>query len=78
MRILKKEVWPYRVCLPQIDLAAGEILKVKEDPAAWCKENAGRRFRDWYSYFQTNNGTIIYAFKDAKTAMIFKIRWGGK
>jgi len=77
MRKLKKEVWPHQVCLPQIDLAAGQFLKVEEDPGAWCRTHVGRRFQDWYSYLQTD-GRVIYAFKDPQMALFFKLLWSGR
>ena len=65
VRVLRKEIWPYQVVL----------RNESDEPLAWCKEYVGRRFRDWYSYNMSSK-SIVYAFRDEHTLLIFKLKWG--
>ena len=66
MRILKKEIWPFRIALRDPDIEATDN---------WCRENIGYRFRDWYSYSLEGHNRL-YAFKDESTLLVFKLKWG--
>jgi len=70
MRVLKKDIWP-----AVVNITAEKHTEM----ILWCEVNCGRRFRDWYSYkvYGASN-TVIYAFKDEPTAMVFKLRWVGE
>lgn len=71
MRVLRKNVWPATV----------RITSDNHKPLAkWCEDNCGYRFQGWYSYkaYAHPVDTVIYAFKDEQTAMVFKLRWVGE
>ena len=63
MRKLKQEVWPFQIT----------IMSNNDSIDDWCRENIGRRFRDWYGYYATEGR--IYAFKEAADLIVFKLRW---
>lgn len=70
MRKLKQEIWPH-----QISLKIRQDDKVETEMVAWCNENLGHRFKQWFSYsFDVENR--LYAFKDEGTLLVFKLKWG--
>lgn len=69
MRELKKDIWPYRLCL---EVGSDDLMS--DQISAWIKDHMGFRFKDWYSY--TFDRTTIYAFRDSEAMMVFKLKWG--
>lgn len=72
MRILKKELWPYRVSINQ---PANQPTKKFDDTDVfnWLSEKIGTFQIDWnivYNYDRTD----IY-FKLGKDATMFSLRW---
>ena len=67
MRILKKELWPYRVKVDSANLA--DVTPVE----TWLGETLGAFKGRWNVVYQYNR-TDFY-FKDDEDAMMFSLRW---
>ena len=68
MRILKKELWPYKVKYGK-DESSIEITKVEQ----WLGETMGPFRSQWNAVYQYNS-TDFY-FRDSDDMLMFKLRW---
>lgn len=73
MRKLKTEIWPHQVKISH------DFGKNDNEARAWCETKLGYRFKDWYCY-DTGEfpACMLFAFKDAETALMFKLKFGYK
>ncbi len=74
MRKLNKSVWPYSIYIPIPEHYGNSGRFIKNEIDAWCIENHGRRFVDWYGY-NVERDDRLYAFKTEADLLVFKLRW---
>lgn len=68
MRVLKKELWPYKVQFGK-DESSVEITKVEQ----WLGETMGPFKGRWNAVYQYNS-TDFY-FRDSDDLLMFQLRW---
>lgn len=69
MRILKKELWPYKVTLNVNDDTGDKIYDIE----IWLDENLGSFKNQWRAVY-TYSGTDFY-FRQGRDATMFALRW---
>jgi hypothetical protein len=68
MRVLKKELWPYRVSFD-----VEQTQSTMYDVETWLEETIGS-FKDRWNAVYKSNGTDFY-FRRGKDATLFTLRW---
>jgi len=69
MRILKKEVWPYKVKVNK-----NEFTTSVTEMEIWLGEQLGTFKGRWNVVYQSKE--IYFYFRDGKDATMFSLRWG--